>query len=63
MNTLKRVLFMTDENKITTGHIVEEKMLGNTKILICDDYAAKTQEERALVLTHFKECAYKMCSN
>lgn len=41
-------------------HIVEEKIIDGTRIIICDDYAVKTIEERIKILTKFKECIYKI---
>ncbi len=40
------------------GHIVETEMLGNTKIIVCDDYAVKTKEERIAILTDVKKLIY-----
>lgn len=39
-------------------HIVETEMLGNTKIIIRDDYAVKTKEERTAILTDLKKLIY-----
>lgn len=40
------------------GQIVKTEMLGNTEIIICDDYAVKTQEERKAILTDLKKLIY-----
>lgn len=41
-------------------NIVETEMLGNTKIIICDDYAVKTKEERTVILTDLKKLIYEI---
>ncbi len=48
------------ENLIMTGHIVKEIKLGATKINFCDDYIAKTKEERIARIINFKQCVYKI---
>lgn len=45
---------------IGTGNVVKECYLGNTHIIICDDYAVKTKEERIAILTDLKKLIYEL---
>lgn len=39
---------------------VREEMLGNTKVIICKDYAVKTEEEKIAILTDLKKLIYEI---
>ena len=39
------------------------KTLGNTKIIICDDYVVATEEEKVSILTDLKKLIYEISQN
>ena len=38
----------------------EQFKIGNTEVIICRDYAVKTEEEKIAILTELKQLAYEI---